>query len=151
MDEIHEEPYKVYIKLNDKNEITAVNSSAFLADTEGWLEIDSGFGDEYLHAQNNYFNKPILDENGLYNYKLVNHEPVERTNEDKVTELAQIDARREIAELKAKLTETDYIAAKIAEGAATVEDYADEIRQRAEWRARINELEIICEYIDYEC
>lgn len=151
MDEIHEEPYKVYIKLNDKNEITAVNSSAFLTDTEGWLEIDSGFGDEYLHAQNNYFNKPILDENGLYNYKLVNHEPVERTNEDKVAELARIDARREIVELKAKLTETDYIAAKIAEGAATAEEYKDEIAQRQEWRERINELEIICEYIDYEC
>ena len=40
-----------------------------------------------------------------------------------------------------KLVETDYIAAKIAEGSATVEEYSEEIRKRREWRARINELE----------
>ena len=49
--------------------------------------------------------------------------------------------RLEIAELKHKLTATDYIAAKIAEGAATREEYADKLSERAAWRTRINELE----------
>lgn len=135
------ELYTVYIKINSNSEITEVNSSAFLTDTEGWVEIDSGIGDKYHHAQGNYLNKPLIDENGLYNYKLIDGNPVERTSEDKAPELAQIDGRREIAELKDKLARTDYIAAKIAEGAATVEEYAEEIAQRREWRERIRELE----------
>lgn len=133
--------YKVFIKTNPNNEITAVNSSAFLTNTEGWIEIDSGTGDKCRHAQNNYFDKPLTDENGLYNYKFVDGAVIERTSEDKEPELSRIDAHREIAELKAKLAETDYIAAKIAEGAATVEEYETEIAQRQAWRARINELE----------
>ena len=45
-----------------------------------------------------------------------------------------------IAELKRKLYETDYIAVKIAEGSATIEEYQEIINQRAEWRAEINAL-----------
>lgn len=133
--------YKVFIKINANKEITAVNSSEFLSDTEGWIEIDSGIGDKYHHAQNNYFNNPLTDENGLYNYKFVDGAVIERTNEDKASDLTRIEAQKEIAELKTKLAQTDYIAAKIAEGAATKEEYAAEIAQRQAWRARINELE----------
>ncbi len=133
--------YKVFIKTNTENEIVAVNSSAFLANTEGWIEIDSGTGDKYHHAQGNYFDKPLTDENGLYNYKLVDGNIAERTEADKAPELSRIDSQREIAELKTKLAQTDYIAAKIAEGSAAVEEYSEEIRKRREWRARINELE----------
>lgn len=50
-------------------------------------------------------------------------------------------AEAEVAELKSKLTATDYVVIKIAEGAATPEEYADIIGKRATWRARINELE----------
>lgn len=39
------------------------------------------------------------------------------------------------------LERTDYIAAKIAEGSATREEYADMIAQRQSWRAEINEIE----------
>ena len=51
-------------------------------------------------------------------------------------------AEREIAELKTYLSETDYIAAKLAEGVATKEEYAEELTKRAEARERINELEL---------
>lgn len=47
----------------------------------------------------------------------------------------------EISELKSKLAASDYAVIKIAEGAATPEEYADLISQRQQWRARINELE----------
>lgn len=50
-------------------------------------------------------------------------------------------AEAEIAQLKAKLNETDYVVAKIAEGVSTKEDYAEVLEDRQEWRARINELE----------
>jgi len=42
---------------------------------------------------------------------------------------------------KKQLADTDYIAIKIAEGAATVEEYADIIAQRQAWRDGINAIE----------
>ena len=45
-----------------------------------------------------------------------------------------------ILDLKRKLADTDYIACKIAEGAATLEEYAEIRAQREEWRTQINEL-----------
>jgi hypothetical protein len=47
---------------------------------------------------------------------------------------------RRITALKQMLADTDYIPAKIAEGAATVEEYAEEIAQRQAWRQEINAL-----------
>lgn len=55
-------------------------------------------------------------------------------------ELAKMEAEQEIAELKTKLSETDYQAIKYAEGALTLEEYADMKAQRQAWRDRINEL-----------
>lgn len=75
-------PYIVYAKLDEENRITSVNSSTFLADTTGWMEIDSGFGDKYHHAQGNYFPHPLYDERGICRYKLVDGKPVERTQEE---------------------------------------------------------------------
>ena len=77
-----EEPYIVYAKTDAENRITDINSSAFLSGTDGWTEIDSGYGDKYHHAQGNYFQKPIMDERGIYRYKLVEGKPVERTQEE---------------------------------------------------------------------
>lgn len=47
----------------------------------------------------------------------------------------------EIVDLKKKLEATDYVGNKIAEGAATREEYADMLALRQSWRDRINELE----------
>lgn len=46
-----------------------------------------------------------------------------------------------IADLKDALWNTDYMIIKIAEGAATAEDYAEMIHQRQAWREEIRELE----------
>lgn len=138
MDDIE---YAVYVKTDDRNVITAINSSAFLTDTADWTEIDEGEGDKYLHAQNCYLPDGLMDENGIFNYKLTDGKPELRTAEEKAPEMERIATAQEIAELKAKLAATDYIAAKIAEGAATREEYAEELAERAEWRHRINELE----------
>lgn len=78
----HENPYIVYVKLDDANRITAINSSAFLPDATGWTQIDSGFGDRYHHAQGNYFPKPVTDDRGICRYKLVDGAVVERSVEE---------------------------------------------------------------------
>ena len=77
MEEMIEQPIKVYIKVNDKNEITEVGSSIFIKDLTGWIEIDSGFGDKYAHAQSQYFDKPLINENGRYSFKYINRKVVE--------------------------------------------------------------------------
>ena len=43
-----------------------------------------------------------------------------------------------ILDREGRLTSTDYIAAKIAEGKATRTEYADKIKQRQMWRDDIN-------------
>lgn len=56
-------------------------------------------------------------------------------------EAYEIPVEVQIEELKQKLSDTDYIACKIAEGSATIEEYADMIQQRQAWREEINKLE----------
>ena len=43
-----------------------------------------------------------------------------------------------VLDREARLTATDYIAAKIAEGKATKTEYADKIAERQQWRDDIN-------------
>ena len=43
-----------------------------------------------------------------------------------------------VLDREARLTSTDYIAAKIAEGKATKTEYADKIFERQQWRDDIN-------------
>lgn len=63
--------YKVYIKIDSNNKIIRVNSSDFIVELENWLEIDSGMGDRYHHAQGNYFPGPLYDERGIPRYAYV--------------------------------------------------------------------------------
>lgn len=56
----------------------------------------------------------------------------------------EIEGRRNvlsslILDREAKLKETDYVAAKIAEGAATPEEYADVLAERRKARKEIND------------
>ena len=76
---------KVYVKTNENNKITEINSSIFLEDTTDWIEIDSGYGDKYAHAQSQYLDKALTDMQGRYNYKLVGGEVIEIADADKPT------------------------------------------------------------------
>lgn len=82
------ENYNVYAKTDENGYIVAVNSSAFLADATGWVEIDSGDGDRYHHAQGNYFSDPLMTEGGAYRYKLHNGAVAECTAEEIATQEA---------------------------------------------------------------
>ena len=77
-----ENPYIVYVKTNGSGYITAVNSSAFLADVTGWTAIDHGFGDKHHHAQGNYFSEHIMTMGGAYRYKLIDGMVAECTAEE---------------------------------------------------------------------
>ena len=72
IDKGNEITLKVYVKINNNGDITDVKSSIFLKDTTGWIEIDSGFGDKYAHAQSQYFELPLIREDGKFNYKFEN-------------------------------------------------------------------------------
>ena len=50
-------------------------------------------------------------------------------------------AQKRIAELKESLQSTDYLILKVVEGAATLAEIGEAIKQRAAWRREINELE----------
>lgn len=117
---------KVYIKINEQNIITDINSSIFLNNVEGYIQIDEGSGDKYAHAQGNYLDKCLVDESGRYNYKYVDNKVVELTEEEKeslfqsqeqqkITEQEKVNAQllMENAEIKKQLTEQQEINAEI--------------------------------------
>lgn len=113
-------PYIVYIKPDAQNRITAVNSSAFLNDIGGWIEIDRGFCDRYHHAQGNYFPIPIYDERGIMRYLYTPDADTlwrERTqaemDADYIPPVPQPDPTERIAALEAAMT-------AIEEGIASV-------------------------------
>jgi hypothetical protein len=78
-----EENIKVYVKVDNNNVITQVDSSIFLFNVEDWVKIDEGTGDKFSHAQGNYFEKGLIDSKSNYNYKLVDGKIVELTEEEK--------------------------------------------------------------------
>ena len=55
-----------------------------------------------------------------------------------------------VRDREAKLKETDYVAAKIAAGAATKEEHAAVLPQRSTWRREINEAEAGVAALDAE-
>lgn len=74
--------YQVFVKTDDEGRIVAVNSNAFLLNTEGWTQVDSGTSDRFHHAQGNYLPQPILDDRGICRYKLEKGNVVSRTAEE---------------------------------------------------------------------
>lgn len=71
------------------------------------------------------------------------HDDRKPTLEDPPPPTEEQIAEQKIRELKAYLSETDYVAIKIAEGEASAEDYADVLAKRKAARAEINELESV--------
>ena len=111
------DPYIVYVRIDNMDRIISINSSAFLTDTNGWIEIDRGFGDKYHHAQGNYLPKPLYEERGIPVYKYVDGEVIERS-------AAEIDA--DYHEPVPQPSETDTalveLAALEAENAARLDE-----------------------------
>ena len=95
------EKNRVLVRTDSENRVTDINSSGF-TDGDGWIQIDEGYGDKYHHAQNNYLDKSIMDERGIYRYKLVDGKPVERTAEEMDADYAARPAPEPTADEKEK-------------------------------------------------
>ena len=96
---------RALIRADGKDRVTAIDSGAF-AGGNGWRQIDEGYGDAYRHAQGNYLDKPLMDERGVYRYKLVqlldSYTVSERTQEEMDADYAARPAPEPTAEEKEK-------------------------------------------------
>lgn len=110
--------YIVYIKTDEQGRIIAVNSSAFLSDETGWIEIDSGAGDKYHHAQGNYLDNSLYTDDGVPRYKLVDGSVVDRTPEEIADDVAAIPSPPDQGDYDARIAqlEDELMAAKILLG-----------------------------------
>lgn len=128
-----ENQYKHYIRIDENNYVIKAFSNAF----EQPLDTDILIAE----TEERHFNLNLFAINSAPKYKWVDGQMVETTEEEQQEWLtAHISPTTKIAELKSKLANTDYAIIKIAEGAATIEDYADLIAQRQAWREEINQL-----------
>lgn len=116
-------PHIVYVQPNAEGYITAINSSAFLPDTEGWVEIDRGYEDKYHHAQGNYFPTPIYTDSGVYRYKLADGKPEECTAEEIAQQEAALAPVEPVTTLESRVEalETAFETSILAMDAAYVE------------------------------
>ena len=79
---------QVYAKADAAGRVEELGSSVFLKDPSGWTLIDEGEGDRYAHAQGNYLDKPLTEEDGTHNYMLDGSTIREATSEEKEAEKA---------------------------------------------------------------
>lgn len=78
---------KVYVLIDSNNYITRIEGQYSLPlDLTNWTLIDEGYGDKYNLAQTHYFDKPLITQDGIYQYKLVGTTPIERSEEEIATE-----------------------------------------------------------------
>lgn len=131
--------YAVLVRTDEQGRIIAINSSAFVADPEGWVQIDEGDCDRYHHAQGNYLPMPLTDDRGVYRYKLADGHAVERTQAEMdgdytarpVPATAKTNAELEAenvllkAQIQAISDRNDFVEDCIAEMATVV--YADNV------------------------
>lgn len=102
-----DERYTVYVKTNADGYITAVDSSAFLTDLTGWIEIDAGFSERFHHAQGNYFERPICTEGGAYCYRLAEGQPAACSAEEILVQEDSIRAESGSASPEKRLAELE--------------------------------------------
>lgn len=126
---------KIYARTNDKGDVVHIFSETFETPKESDICIDETNIDR--HGAQKY---PAVDENGYYNYKIVNGKMVARDKSIDIERKANIE---KIYELKGLLQSTDYQALKFSDGALTEEEYAPIRAQRQAWRDEINALEIL--------
>ena len=95
--------FDVFVKVDSDGRIVNITSSMYIDSTEGWVLIDSGVGDKYQLAGGNYFQRPIRNIMGIPIFKLVDGKPVERSNDEILSDMqslpkSQFDSRLEAVE-----------------------------------------------------
>ncbi len=78
---------KVYVLIDSNNHIARIEGQYSLPlDLTDWVLIDEGYGDKYNLAQTHYFDKPLITQDGIYQYKLIGTTPIERSEKEIATE-----------------------------------------------------------------
>lgn len=116
------------------NTLSTFTGDRNIALNAGYIEIQESVYNDLIETKKKWHNGAIIDD-PTYESRKAQEQAEAQARE------AQEAIDNEIATLKHKLAESDYAIIKIAEGAATREEYADLIVQRQTWRNRINELE----------
>lgn len=99
--------FSVFVKVDESGRIIDVNSSLFLSDTAGWVEVARGVGDRFQHAQGNFLPKALYSM-GIPVYKMEMGEIKERSAEEiladvKPPEKTEIEKRVETIEKTVKV------------------------------------------------
>lgn len=87
-----DENSKVYILLDGKKIVCCEGGYTMqnIKDIEKWTLIDEGVGDRYNLCQSNYFEKPLTDDRGIYRFKYIDGEIIERSQEEMDADAAEM-------------------------------------------------------------
>lgn len=110
--------HKVYARLDSAGNISAINSSAFLADHTDWTLIDEGAGDRYHHAQGHYLDGGLYTPDGIPLYRWDGTQVVQRTEGEIEADRAAIPAPP-ISPTNAELMDAILELAELMTGGAT--------------------------------
>lgn len=106
MDEITS---KVYIQTDTTGRILRCEGGYTTpSDLTGWAQIDEGTGDKYNLCQSHYFEGGLYTSDGIPRYKLVDGQPVERSEEEIEVDRVPIQATAARAQRGKLLAATDW-------------------------------------------
>lgn len=106
MDEITS---KVYIQTDTTGRILRCEGGYTTpSDLTGWAQIDEGTGDKYNLCQSHYFEGGLYTSDGIPRYKLVDGQPVERSEEEIEVDRVPIQASSARAQRDKLLAATDW-------------------------------------------
>ena len=127
---------KVYILLDKANRLIRIEDETLLPiEHENWLLIDEGYGDKYNLAQTHYLDKPLINVDMTHNYKYVEGEIVECSDDEKAEERATFPPtpptnEERIADLEDTIASLDEMAIELYE-ANEVEKEINEAQDEA--------------------
>lgn len=99
--------FSVFVRVDESGRIIDINSSMFLQDPAGWVEVARGVGDRFQHAQGNFLPKALYSM-GIPVYKMEMGEIKERSEGEiradiKPPEKTEIEKRIETIEKSVKV------------------------------------------------
>lgn len=116
---MNEQKSRVFILTDDNNRITRIEGEYTLPqDLTDWILIDEGEGDRYSLAQSHFLEKGLMADDGIYQYKYVNDEVIERTQEE-------IDADRQA--IPVVPTDAEKLEAQVLYTAAMTDTLLEEV------------------------
>lgn len=80
-----EEKSKVFIQVDPENRIIGCEGGYTIGNIKNlsdWVQVDEGEGDRYNLCQSCYLEKPLTDDRGIYRYKYIGGEIIERSEEE---------------------------------------------------------------------